>query len=168
MRTSDASTARTTSLVIMILFCSTFFSLVFNGLGGTQLVTELLVSLPGGFIAFMIVSNIVVFLLGIFLEFVEICFIVMPLFVPAAVALGIPMVWFGVVMAINLQTAFISPPVGFSLFYLKGVVPKEITTRHIYVGIIPFVALQLLALAITFMWPELVLWLPRKIYGSVG
>jgi tripartite ATP-independent transporter DctM subunit len=159
LRNAAESTARTTSLVIMILFCSTFFSLVFNGLGGTKLVTELLVSLPGGFVAFMIVSNIVVFLLGIFLEFVEICFIVMPLFVPAAQVLGIDMVWFGVVMAVNLQTAFISPPVGFSLFYLQSVAPKEVRTIEIHRGAIPFMILQLVVLVLVLIFPQTVTWL---------
>jgi len=159
MRDAAQSTARTTTLVIMILFCSTFFSLVFNGLGGTDFVTEILVNLPGGFVAFMIVSNIVVFLLGIFLEFVEISFIVMPLFVPAATHLGIDMVWFGVVMAINLQTAFISPPVGFSLFYLQSVAPKEVRTIEIHRGAVPFMVLQLIVLVVVMFYPPLVTWL---------
>jgi tripartite ATP-independent transporter DctM subunit len=166
LRGAAESTARTTSLVIMILFCSTFFSLVFNGLGGTALVTELLVSLPGGFINFMIVSNIVVFLLGIFLEFVEICFIVMPLFVPAAHALGIDMVWFAVVMAVNLQTAFISPPVGFSLFYLQSVAPKEVRTIEIHRGAIPFMVLQLVVLVLVMIFPQTVTWLVSASGGS--
>jgi tripartite ATP-independent transporter DctM subunit len=159
MRDAAQSTARTTTLVIMILFCSTFFALVFDGLGGSRLVTNLLVNLPGGFITFMIVSNIVVFLLGIFLEFVEICFIVMPLFVPAAAALGIDMVWFGVVMAINLQSAFISPPVGFSLFYLQSVAPKEVRTIEIHRGAIPFMVLQVVVLILVLLFPQTVSWL---------
>jgi tripartite ATP-independent transporter DctM subunit len=155
-RDAGESTARTTSLVIMILFCSSFFALVFEGLGGSDLVTRLLVSLPGGFIAFMIVSNILVFLLGIFLEFVEISFIVMPLLVPAANALGIDMVWFAVVMAINLQTAFISPPVGFSLFYLQSVAPKDVRTIEIHRGAIPFMVLQLIVLGLVMFFPQTV------------
>ena len=165
LRDAADSTLRTTSLVITILFCSTFFSLVFDGLGGTDLITRLLVSLPGGVIAFMLVSNIVVFLLGIFLEFVEICFIVMPLFVPAAIALGINPVWFGVVMAVNLQTAFISPPVGFSLFYLQSVAPKEVQTWQIHRGAIPFMIIQLLVLIFVMLVPQSVLWFVARAGG---
>jgi len=157
------STARTTSLVIMILFCSTLFALVFtDGLDGTRFVTNVLTNLPGGFWGFMIAANLVVFLLGIFLEFVEISFIVMPLLVPAARALGfqeIDMVWFGVVMAINLQTAFISPPVGFSLFYLQSAAPPEISTADIHKGAIPFVVLQVLVLLLVLFFPWTVIWL---------
>lgn len=162
---SALSTARTSTLVIMILFCSTFFSLVFDGLGGTKFVTEILTGLPGGVLAFIIVSNIVVFLLGIFLEFVEICFIVMPLFVPAANALGIDMIWFGIMMAVNLQTAFVSPPVGFSLFYLQSVAPKEIETADIHKGALPFIALQVVVLFLVILFPGTVTWLVQRVAG---
>lgn len=153
------ATAIITSLVIMILFCSSLFSLVFDTLGGKTLITELLTALPGGKIAFLIVSNIAIFLLGVFLEFIEICFIAMPLFVPAAQALGIDMVWYGVVMAVNLQTAFISPPVGFSLFYLQSVAPKEISTLDIHKSAIPFMVLQFIVLVIVIFFPQTVTWL---------
>jgi tripartite ATP-independent transporter DctM subunit len=166
---SAMSTMRSTSLVIMILFSSTFFSLVFtDGLGGTKFFTELLVAIPGGFWGFMIAANIVVFLLGVFLEFVEICFIVMPLLVPAARALGfndIDMVWFGVVMALNLQTAFISPPVGFSLFYLQSAAPPEISTADIHKGAVPFVVLQVIVLVLVMLFPGTVLWLVNLARG---
>jgi tripartite ATP-independent transporter DctM subunit len=157
----DAShvTAVITALVVMILFCSSLFSLVFDVLGGKTLITELLTGLPGGKVAFLIVSNIAIFLLGVFLEFIEICFIAMPLFVPAAQALGIDMVWFGVVLAINLQTAFISPPVGFSLFYLQSVAPKEISTLDIHKSAIPFMVLQFIVLIIVAIFPQTVRWL---------
>lgn len=153
------ATARITALVITILFCSTFFSLVFDGLGGQRLITELLINIPGGFWGFVIVANIAIFLLGVFLEFVEICFIAMPLFVPAAHALGIDMVWLSVVFAINLQTAFISPPVGFSLFYLQTAAPKEVATSDIHKGALPFMALQVVALIIVVIFPQTVTWL---------
>jgi TRAP-type mannitol/chloroaromatic compound transport system permease large subunit len=123
------------------------------------LITNLLLSLPGGYVTFMIVSNIAIFLLGVFLEFIEICFIAMPLFVPAAQALGIDMVWFGVIMAINLQTAFISPPVGFSLFYLQSVAPKEIKTIEIHKSALPFMALQFIVLVLVIVFPQTVRWL---------
>lgn len=162
---SALGTARTSTLVIMILFCSTFFALVFDGLGGTDLVTELLTGLPGGILAFIIVSNIVVFLLGIFLEFVEISFIVMPLFVPAALALNVDMVWFGIMMAVNLQTAFVSPPVGFSLFYLQSVAPKEVETIDIHKGAVPFIALQVVVLLLVILFPGTVTWLVQRAAG---
>jgi tripartite ATP-independent transporter DctM subunit len=159
LKSAAHSTAVVSSVVLMILFCSSFFSLVFDGLGGKTLITELLVNLPGGKISFLIVSNLVIFALGVFLEFMEICFIAMPLLVPAAQLLGIDMVWFGVVMAINLQTAFISPPVGFSLFYLQSVAPKEVSTFDIHKSAIPFMVLQVIVLLIVMGFPQTVRWL---------
>ena len=153
------ATAVVSSVVMMILFSSSFFSLVFDALGGKVLITDLLVQLPGGKIAFLIVSNIIIFLLGVFLEFMEICFIAMPLLVPAAQKLGIDMVWFGVVMAINLQTAFISPPVGFSLFYLQSVAPKDVKTIDIHRGALPFMLLQFAVLITVTAFPQTVRWL---------
>jgi tripartite ATP-independent transporter DctM subunit len=159
IRDAAHSTAVITALVVMILFCSSMFSLVFDALGGKTLITNLLVGLPGGYWGFLIVSNIVIFILGAFLEFIEICFIAMPLFVPAAQALHIDMVWFGVVMAVNLQTAFISPPVGFSLFYLQSVAPKEVSTLDIHKSAIPFIVLQFIVLLIVIIFPQTVRWL---------
>lgn len=153
------ATARLTALVIMILFCSTFFSVVFDGLGGQRLITDLLTRVPGGYVGFIIVCNIAIFLLGIFLEFMEISFIAMPLFVPAAQALGIDMVWFGVMMAVNLQMAFISPPVGFSLFYLQSVAPPELPTGQIHKAAWPFMALQIVVLLLVIFFPQTVRWL---------
>lgn len=153
------STARITSLVIMILFCSTLFGLVFDALGGQTYITNLLTNLPGGYWGFIIIAHIVVFLLGINLEFIEICFIAMPLFVPAAKALNVDMVWFGVAMAINLNMAFISPPVGFSLFYLQSVAPKEVKTIDIHKGALPFMVLQVIALIVVTAVPQTVTWL---------
>jgi tripartite ATP-independent transporter DctM subunit len=159
IRDAAHSTASITALVLIILFCSSLFGLVFDDLGGKRLITELLVNLPGGHLSFLIVSNIVIFLLGVFLEFIEICFIAMPLLVPAAQALGLDMVWFGVIMAINLQTAFISPPVGFSLFYLQTVAPKEVSTIDIHRSALPFMALQVVVLLIVIAFPQTVSWL---------
>lgn len=132
---------------------------MFDELGGKNYITDLLVNMPGGQLAFIIVANLVIFLLGVFLEFIEISFIAMPLLVPAAQALGIDMVWFGVVMAINLQTAFISPPVGFSLFYLQSVAPKEVETSEIHNGAWPFMALQIIVLILVIAFPQTVRWL---------
>jgi tripartite ATP-independent transporter DctM subunit len=161
------STARTTALVLMILFCSTFFSVVFTGLGGDNYIKNLLTNLPGGFWGFVIIAHIVVFLLGIPLEFVEITFIVMPLFVPAARALNVDMVWFGVIMAVNLQIAFISPPVGFSLFYMQSVAPKEVSTAEIHKSALPYVVLQTIVLIIITIFPQTVRWLV-DIYNVVS
>jgi len=163
------STASITGLVLQILFASTFFALVFNQLGGQDLITEWLTAIPGGKWGFIIVANIVVFLLGINLEFLEISFIVMPLFVPAAQALDIvgpEMVWFAVMMAINLNMAFISPPVGFSLFYLQSVAPPEVKTSDIHRGALPFLALQAVGLILVMVWPESVTWLVNEFFGD--
>lgn len=161
IRDAARATANITALVIMILFCSTLFSLVFDGLGGQQYIKGLLLNLPGGFWGFIIIANIAIFLLGINLEFIEICFIAMPLFVPAARELNIDMVWFGVMMAINLNMAFISPPVGFSLFYLQSVAPPEVKTIDIHKGALPFMVLQAIALIIVIVFPQTVTWLVK-------
>lgn len=156
------ATAIVTGVVLIILFCSSFFGLVFDALGGKTLITNLLVNMPGGYLTFLLVANLVIFAMGVFLEFIEICFIAMPLLVPAAQALGIDMVWFGVVMALNLQTAFISPPVGFSLFYLQSVAPKTITTREIHRSALPFMAIQLVVLMVVIVFPQTVSWLVER------
>ncbi len=159
IKSAARSTANITALVIMILFCSTLFGLVFDGLGGQSYIKGLLLNVPGGFWGFIIVANIAIFLLGINLEFIEICFIAMPLFVPAARELGVDMVWFGVMMAVNLNMAFISPPVGFSLFYLQSVAPPEVKTIDIHKGALPFMVLQGIALLSVILFPQTVRWL---------
>lgn len=159
LKDAAVSTMQVTALVVMILFCASLFSLVFDALGGKTLITELLINAPGGYVGFIIIANLAVFILGIPLEFTEICFIVMPLFVPAMEALGIDKAWFSIVMAINLQTAFISPPVGFSLFYLQSAAPKEVTTADIHRSAIPFVFLQLAVLILVILFPQTVRWL---------
>jgi len=159
IKAAARSTANITALVIMILFCSTLFGLVFDGLGGQNYIKGLLLNLPGGFWGFIIVANIAIFLLGINLEFIEISFIAMPLFVPAARELNVDLVWFGVMMAINLNMAFISPPVGFSLFYLQSVAPPEVKTIDIHKGALPFMVLQGIALIIVIIFPQTVSWL---------
>jgi tripartite ATP-independent transporter DctM subunit len=161
IKQASRSTANITALVLMILFCSTLFSLVFDGLGGQRFATDLLTGLPGGKVAFIIVANIAIFLLGINLEFLEISFIAMPIFVPAAQLLNIDLVWFSVMMAVNLNMAFISPPVGFSLFYLQSVAPPEVKTIDIHKGALPFMVLQGIGLIIVAVFPGTVLWLVR-------
>jgi tripartite ATP-independent transporter DctM subunit len=162
IKAAARTTANITGLVLQILLASTFFGLVFDRLGGQRLITDWLTDIPGGVWGFIIVANIVVFLLGINLEFLEISFIVLPLFVPAAQALGIDLIWFSVMMAINLNMAFISPPVGFSLFYLQSVAPPEVRTADIHRGALPFMALQAVALAIVAFFPQTVLWLVQQ------
>ncbi|RUR80170.1 TRAP transporter large permease subunit [Chlorogloeopsis fritschii PCC 9212] len=154
------STLRITSMVVFILLGSTAFSLVFRGLNGDQFMFDVLANLPGGEIGFLIVSMTVVFILGFFIDFFEIAFIVVPLFVPVAQKLGIDLVWFGVVLGANLQTSFLTPPFGFALFYLRGVAPKEVTTTDIYRGAVPFVLLQLLVLVLVIAFPGIVGFLP--------
>ncbi len=159
IRQAAQSTANITALVLIILFASTFFGLVFDRLGGQDLATDWLTGLPGGFWGFLIVANIAVFLLGINLEFLEISFIALPIFMPAVAELGVDPIWFLVLMAINLNIAFISPPVGFSLFYLQSVAPPEVRTIDIHRGALPFMVLQGIALIVVLLAPQTVLWL---------
>ena len=154
------STLRTTSMVIFILLGSTAFSLVFRGLRGDRFIFNALTNLPGGEVSFLLVSMVTIFLLGFFIDFFEIAFIVVPLFAPIAQQIGIDLVWYGVIIGANMQTSFLTPPFGFALFYLRGVAPKEITTGNIYRGVIPFIALQLLVLVAIIAFPPLVSWLP--------
>ena len=154
------ATMRITSMVIFILFGSTAFSLVFIGLNGNELMTDILSNIPGGEVGFLIVSMTVVLLLGFFIDFFEIAFIVVPLFVPAAQKLGIDLVWYGVVLGANLQTSFLTPPFGFALFYLRSVAPKEVSTTDIYKGVIPFILIQLLVLGLIIVFPGIVSFLP--------
>ncbi|MEM0963941.1 MAG: TRAP transporter large permease subunit [Bacteroidota bacterium] len=155
------STAVLTTMVVVLLIGSTAFALVFRGLYGDLWIEEALTGLPGGLVGFLIVANLLVFALGFFIDFFEIAFIVVPLLAPAAAALGIDLVWFGVILGMNLQTSFLTPPFGFSLFYLRGVAPAELSTGQIYRGAIPFVLIQLFALALVLAFPDIVLGLAR-------
>ena len=155
------ATSNITSLVLQILLASTFFALVFQRLGGQDRITDWLQNVPGGLWGFIIAAHIIVFILGINLEFLEISFIVMPLFIPAAIALDVNLVWFAVLMAVNLNMAFISPPVGFSLFYLQSVAPPEVKTSEIHRGAIPFMVVQGIGLIILTILPESVVYLVR-------
>ena len=160
------STLRISSMVFMILIGASIFSLVFRGYGGDDGVRAVLEALPGGVVAAVIVVMLVMFLLGFVLDFIEITFIVVPIVGPVLLAMGLDPVWLGIMIAINLQTSFLTPPFGFALFYLRGVAPPEIRTSQIYRGVMPFVAIQLFALLLIALFPELVTWLPGKIYGS--
>lgn len=162
LKDAAMDTVRITSLVVLILFGSTMFSLVFDGLGGTRLMVDLLSGLPGGYWGFIAATMVAVFLLGIFLEFIEICFITLPIFVPAAQALGVDLTWFGILMALNLYTAFISPPVGFTLFYLSSVAPPEVKIGDIFRGVLPFMAVALVVLGVVMAFPETVTYLTTR------
>jgi tripartite ATP-independent transporter DctM subunit len=160
------STARFTSMVFLILLGASMFSLVFRGYGGDTAIQDFLLGLPGGKVTALIVVMTVMFLMGFVLDFIEITFVVVPIVGPALLALGIDPVWLGIMIAINLQTSFLTPPFGFALFYLRSVAPPEVTTLAIYRGALPFVALQLLALLIIALWPEFATWLPAQLAGA--
>jgi tripartite ATP-independent transporter DctM subunit len=160
------STLRISSMVFLILIGASIFSLVFRGYGGDDGVRAILGSLPGGVVGAVIVVMLVMFLLGFVLDFIEITFVVVPIVGPVLLAMGLDPVWLGIMIAINLQTSFLTPPFGFALFYLRGVAPPEVTTPQIYRGVIPFVAIQLFALLLLAIFPGLVTWLPEQIYGS--
>lgn len=160
------ATMRATTMVIFILIGSTAFALVFRALSGDKFVFDLMANLPGGAWGFLVVSMLIVFLLGFFIDFFEICFIVIPLFIPVAKALGFDLIWFGVLLGANLQTSFLTPPFGFALFYLRGVAPEGVTTGDIYRGVIPFIAIQLMIVVILIFFPQLALWLPAVSFGQ--
>ncbi|HEX6307550.1 MAG TPA: TRAP transporter large permease subunit [Longimicrobiales bacterium] len=156
VREAAIDTAKLTTMVIFLLIGSTMFALVFRGLFGDIWIEDLLTNLPGGRIGLLIVANLVVFLLGFFLDFFEIAFIIIPLLAPAALLLGIDLVWFGVMIGMNLQTSFLTPPFGFALFYLRGIAPPEIRTTDLYRSVIPFIIIQLIALLFVVLFPGLV------------
>jgi len=156
---------RVSSMVFLILIGASIFSLVFRGYGGDHLVQELLLNMPGGAVAAMFIVMLLMFLLGFVLDFIEITFVVVPIVGPILLAMGIDPIWLGIMIAINLQTSFLTPPFGFALFYLRGVAPESVATGDIYRGVMPFVAIQIFALALLALWPELATWLPEVIYG---
>lgn len=155
--TADVTT-KLTSMVLFLLIGSTAFALVFRGLNGDLWIEALLTNLPGGVVGLLIVANLAIFILGFFIDFFEIAFIVIPLLVPAAMLLGIDLVWFGVMIGMNLQMSFLTPPFGFALFYLRGVAPPEISTAAIYRGAVPFIIIQMIGLVAIILWPQLVSW----------
>jgi len=159
-------TTSVSSMVFLILIGASVFSLVFRGFGGDEAVRHMLMQIPGGALGAMIAVMLVMFLLGFVLDFIEITFVVVPIVGPVLLSMGLDPVWLGVMIAINLQTSFLTPPFGFALFYLRGVAPPQVKTSDIYIGAIPFVAIQLLALCLIAIWPELATWLPEVIYGN--
>jgi tripartite ATP-independent transporter DctM subunit len=156
VRESLDSTLRLTVMVMILLIGSTAFSLVFRGLYGDLWIDQLLTNLPGGRFGLLLIANLAVFVLGFFIDFFEIAFIIVPLIAPAARALGIDLVWFGVMLGMNLQTSFLTPPFGFALFYLRGVAPPELKTTDIYRGVVPFIGVQLVALLLVILFPGIV------------
>ena len=165
LREVVTQTTKVSSMVFMIFIGASMFSLAFRGFGGDEAVHSLLSSLPGGVVGAMIVVMLVMFLLGFVLDFIEITFVVIPIVGPVLLMMGLDPVWLGVMIAINLQTSFLTPPFGFALFYLRGVAPEEVATRDIYRGVMPFIAIQLAALGLLAIWPELVTWLPDMVYS---
>ena len=159
------ATATITSMVFVILLGASVFSIVFRMMGGDNLVHEFLSNLPGGPMAAVAVVMVIMFFLGFILDTFEIIFIVIPITAPVLLALDVDPIWLGVMVGVNLQTSFLTPPFGFALFYLRGVAPADLPTSAIYKGILPFVVLQIIAIAILFVFPQIVTWLPRLIAG---
>ena len=160
------TTAEITAMVFMILLGSSIFSLVFRGFGGDDLITGIFTELPGGAFGAVLVVMIIIFLLGFILDFIQITLVVVPIVGPALLMLGVDPIWLGIMIAINLQTSFLTPPFGFALFYLRGVAPDTLATKDIYRGVIPFILIQLGVLIALAIFPELVTALPQAVYGS--
>lgn len=158
------STMTMTAMIFATILAAGMFSLVFIGLGGEERVAHWLENLPGGATGALLATMLIVFFMGFFLDFVEISVIVLPLVTPTLILLGHDPIWLGIILAINLQTSFLTPPFGFSLFYLRGAAPAEVTTGHIYRGVLPFIALQATGVAVVWFWPELATWLPGAVF----
>ncbi len=152
-------TTRLTSMVFLILIGATAFGLVFVGMGGDKLIFDIFSGLPGGKWGFLILSMVLIFVLGFFLDFIEICFIVVPIIAPIAIHMGLDPLWFALLIALNLQTSFLTPPFGFSLFYLKASAPT-LKLQEIYRGVVPFIIIQVIVLGLIISFPSLTLWLP--------
>lgn len=159
------STTQVSSMVFIILVGASIFSLVFRGYGGDDLVREFLEDLPGGTFGAVALVMLIMFLLGFFLDFIEITFVVVPIVAPILLMMGLDPIWLGIMIALNLQTSFLTPPFGFALFYLRGVAPETVSTMQIYRGVMPFIVIQLLVLGCIAAWPSLATWLPHAVYG---
>ncbi|MBL4786065.1 MAG: TRAP transporter large permease subunit [Cohaesibacteraceae bacterium] len=159
------NTMTITSMIFVTIIAASVFSLVFIGIGGEERIQEIIKSMPGGAVGALLFVMVLVFVLGFFLDFVEISVILLPIVVPTLILMGHDPVWLAVLLAINLQTSFLTPPFGFSLFYLRGAAPKEVTTGQIYQGVAPYIVLQVLGMAVIWFWPDIATWLPRELYG---
>ena len=165
LREVAQNTTEVTSMVFLILIGAAIFSLVFRGFGGEELVEQFFMELPGGVVSATILVMAVIFLLGFVLDFIEITFVVVPIVGPVLLAMGLDPVWLGIMIAINLQTSFLTPPFGFALFYLRGVAPASVDTSDMYRGVMPFIVIQLLLMLMLSIWPALATWLPAAIYN---
>ena len=154
------NTMEVTCMVFMILIGAAVFSLVFRGFGGEELIQQFFLDMPGGVVGATLVVMLVIFLLGFILDFIEITFVVVPIVGPILLAMGVDPIWLGIMIALNLQTSFLTPPFGFALFYLRGVTPDSLPTSAIYRGVIPFIIIQLIAMAALWYWPEMATGLP--------
>ncbi|WP_312480825.1 TRAP transporter large permease [Stutzerimonas nitrititolerans] len=159
-------TTEITAMVFMILIGASLFSLVFRGFGGEAMVEHVFDQLPGGVLGAFFLVMLVIFLLGFILDFIEIIFVVVPIVGPVLLAMGLDPIWLGVMIALNLQTSFLTPPFGFALFYLRGVTPPSVPTSTIYKGVVPFILLQISLLVIAYLFPGLITWLPELVYGK--
>ena len=166
MREVAQGTAQVTSMVFLILIGAAVFSLVFRGFGGEEIVEQFFANLPGGVVSATILVMLVIFLLGFILDFIEITFVVVPIVGPVLLAMGLDPIWLGVMIAINLQTSFLTPPFGFALFYLRGVAPASVETSAMYRGVIPFIFMQLLLMMMLAIWPQIATWFPGVVYGG--
>jgi tripartite ATP-independent transporter DctM subunit len=158
------ATLKVSTMVFVILIGASMFSLVFRGFGGDEMIEHFLANLPGGAFSAMLLVMAVIFFLGFFLDFIEIIFVVIPIVAPILISLGINPLWLGVMIGINLQTSFLTPPFGFALFYLRGVAPPSVKTLDIYKGVIPFIAIQVFALCVLTIFPEIATWLPSILF----
>ena len=164
LKETSLGTVKLSSFVFVILIGASMFSLVFRGFGGDEMIEHFLSSLPGGLYGALFVVMIAIFLLGFFLDYIEIIFVIVPLVGPILIAYGADPLWLGILISLNLQTSFLTPPFGFSLFFLRGVAPKEIQTKNIYRGVIPYIGIQVLAIFIVGFFPSIATWLPRALF----
>jgi len=164
LKETSLGTVKLSSFVFVILIGASMFSLVFRGFGGDEMIEHFLSNLPGGLYGALFVVMIAIFLLGFFLDYIEIIFVIVPLVGPILIAYGADPLWLGILISLNLQTSFLTPPFGFSLFFLRGVAPKEIQTKNIYRGVIPYIGIQVLAIFIVGFFPSIATWLPRLLF----
>ena len=164
LKETSLGTVKLSSFVFVILIGASMFSLVFRGFGGDEMIEHFLSNLPGGLYGALFVVMIAIFLLGFFLDYIEIIFVIVPLVGPILIAYGADPLWLGILISLNLQTSFLTPPFGFSLFFLRGVAPKEIQTKNIYLGVIPYIGIQVLAIFIVGFFPSIGTWVPRLLF----
>ena len=164
LRASVIETTRVTSMVFLIFIGAAIFSLVFRGLGGDEAIHAVFEQMPGGVVGATLIVMLTIFLLGFVLDFIEITFVVVPIVAPVLFMMGLDPVWLGIMIAINLQTSFLTPPFGFALFYLRGVAPPTVKTSEIYRGVIPFIVIQIVVMLMLALWPSLATWLPTVVY----